>query len=227
MMGNDLDERQERITLALYGGVLSALAFLVVAFLFYLQVILPLLGQLSALQTDPSLTGGGAVVGDPASDPAAVSTVTVTDNGATQSPSLLATTTTEPATPRTQFFLLLVATLPGAAMVGWALCASWRRGLLLAVAGHLVLVPVGFVWVTPQTGGVGFVLPLYLLPVVLVPILLLPQRILPSFFIPLVLALQGFLLLLQLGWWTVPLAWVVLPIAGAIAAARAATVAAA
>lgn len=226
MMGNDLDARQERITLALYGGVLSALAFLVVAFLFYLQVILPLLGQLSALQTDPSLAGGGAVVADPASDPAATSTVTVIDNGTTASPALL-TTTTELATPRTQFFLLLVATLPGAAMIGWALCASWRRGLLLAVVGHLVLIPVGFVWITPETGGLDFILPLYLLPVVLVPLLLLPQRILPSFFIPVVLALLGFLLLLQLGWWTVPLAWVVLPIAGAIAAARAATVTAA
>jgi len=222
MMGNDLDARQERITLALYGGVLSALAFLIVAFLFYLQVILPLLGQLSALQTDPSLGSGGAVVTDPASDPAAISTAAVTDNGATAAPALL--TTTEPATPRTQFLLLLVATLPGAAMIGWALCASWRRGLLLAVVGHLVLIPVGIVWVTPETGGLDFVLPLYLLPVVLVPISLLPQRILPSFFIPLILALLGFLLLLQFGWWTVPLAWVVLPIAGAIAAARAATV---
>lgn len=224
-MGNDLDERQERITLALYGGVLSALAFLVVAFLFYLQAILPLLGQLSALQSDPDLAGGGALVTDPANDPAATSTVAVPDSAATQSPALL--TTAESATPRAQFFLLLVATLPGAAMVGWALCASWRRGLLLAVAGHLVLVPVGFVWITPETGGLDFILPLYLLPIVLVPILLLPQRILPSLFIPLAPALLGFLLLLQLGWWTVPLAWVVLPIAGAIAAARAATVTAA
>ena len=225
-MGNDLDERQERITLALYGGVLSALAFLVVAFLFYLQVILPLLGQLSALQGDPSLSGGSAVISDPASDPAAVGTVTVVDSGTIPQPSLLTTTTPEPATPRTQFILLLLATLPGAAMVGWALCSSWRRGLLLATVGHLFLLVVGFAWVKPDTGGVEFVLPLYLLPVVLVPILLLPQRILPSFFIPLILALLGFLLLLQVGWWTVPLAWVVLPIAGAIAAARAATVAA-
>lgn len=225
-MGNDLDERQERITLALYGGVFSALAFLVVGFLFYLQIILPLLGQLSALQTDPSLAGGGAVVRDPASDPAAASTVTVPDSGAAQSPALL-TTTAESATPRTEFFLFLVATLPGAAMVGWALCSSWRRGLLLAVVGHLVLIPVGVVWITPETGGLDFILSLYLLPVVLVPILLLPQRILPSFFIPIALALLGFLLLLQLGWWIVPLTWVALPIAGAIAAARATTVTAA
>lgn len=226
-MGSDLDERQERLTLALYGGVLAALAFLVVAFLFYLQVILPLLGQLGALQADPSLTGGGAVVGDPSSDPAAVSTATVIDSGTATAPALLTTTTSEPTTPRTQFFLLLAATLPGAAMIGWALCASWRRGVLLSIAAHLALVVIGFAWVTPQTGGVAFVAPLYLLPVVLVPALLLPQRITPSFFLPVFFALLGLVLLLQLGWWTVPLAWVVLPIAGGIAAARAANVVAA
>ncbi len=229
MMGNDLDERQERITLALYGGVLAALVFLVVAFLFYLQVILPLLGQLSALQSDPSLAGGGREIAvDPSSDPSVVSTATViVDSGTATSPSLIATTTAELATPRTQFFLLLAATLPGAAMIGWALCASWRRGVLPAVAAHLLLVVVGLIWVTPQSGGTEFFLPLYLLPVILVPTLLLPQRILPSFFILPVLAFLGFILVLQLGWWTVPLAWIVLPIAGAIAAARAAAVAAA
>lgn len=227
-MGSDLDERQERLTLALYGGVLSALAFLVVAFLFYLQVILPLLGQLGALQDDPSLAGVGAVVSDPSSNPTATSTATVVvDSGSITTPSLLTTTAAEPATPRTQFFLLLAVTLPGAAMVGWALCASWRRGVSLAVAAHLVLVVIGFAWVTPQTGGVAFVAPLYLLPVVLVPALLLPQRITPSFFLPVFFALLGVFLLLQLGWWTVPLAWVVLPIAVAITVARAANVVAA
>jgi len=122
-MGNDLDARQERLTLALYGGALAALGFLVAAFLFYLQVILPLFGQLGALQGDPSLTGGGAVIIDPSSDPSMVSTATVVaDSGAAISPPPI--TTAEPATPRTQFFLLLAATLPGAAMIGWALCAS-------------------------------------------------------------------------------------------------------
>lgn len=109
-------------------------------------------------------------------------------------------------------------------MIGWALCASWRRGMLLTLAAHLALVLIGFTSATPGTGGPEFLLPLYLLPVVLVPALLLPQRIIPSFFIPLVLALLGFLLLLQVGWWAVPLAWIVLPIAGVITAARAATI---
>jgi hypothetical protein len=225
-MGRDLDERQERITLALYGGVLAALAFFVVTFLFYLQVILPLLGQLGALQSDPSLAGSGAAISEPASDPAAGSTATIVVDSGTTTPSLI-TTTAEPATPRTQFFLLLAATLPGAVMVGWALCASWRRGIALAVAAHLILGAIGFIWVTPQTGGLEFVVPLYLLPVVFVPVLLLPQRIVPSFFLPLFLALIGLVALLQFGWWAVPLAWVVLPIAGAIAAARAANAAAA
>ena len=115
-MGGDLDERQERITLALYGGALAAFAFLAVTFLFYLQVILPLLGQLSALQTDPSLPGGGAVVDSPATDPTVVGTVmptVVVDTGPATSPSLL-TTTSAPATPRTPFLLLLAAPLPGA-----------------------------------------------------------------------------------------------------------------
>lgn len=220
-MGNDLDARQERLTLALYGGALAALGFLVAAFLFYLQVILvilPLFGQLGALQGDPSLTGGGAVIIDPSSDPSMVSTATVVaDSGAATSPPPI--TTAEPATPRTQFFLLLAATLPGAAMIGWALCASWRRGVLLVVAAHLLLALIGVVWVTPQSGGLEFLLPLYLLPVMLVPVLLVPQRITPPFFLTPLLALLGILLMLQVGWWAVPLAWVVLPIAGTVVAA--------
>lgn len=100
MMGGDLDERQECLTLALYGGVLAALGFLVVAFLFYLQVILPLLGQLTALQGAPSLTGGGAVVSDPSEDPSVVSTATVTDGSGVAIAPSLTIAAAESTTPR-------------------------------------------------------------------------------------------------------------------------------
>lgn len=222
-MGGDLDERQERITLALYGGVLAALGFLVVAFLLYLHTILPLLGQLSTFQTDPSLTGDGVVVSDLPSDPAVVSTAVGSDGESAISPSLLTATVSEPAMPRTQFLLLVGVTMPGAAMIGWALCRTWQRGLALTGSAHLALALFAFAWVTPQTGGLDFVLPLYLLPVVLVLALLLPQRPTTLFLLLLVPALVGFPLLPQFGWWVVPLAWIVLPIAGAIVAAYAAT----
>jgi len=219
-MGRDLDERQGRITLALYGGVFAALGFIVVALLFYLQLVLPLLGQLTALQADPAIGGGGATISDPAGDPALPGTAIAGDGGGSTPPAPLPAAA-EPATPQTQFLLLLAATLPGAAPVGWALCASWRRGLLLAVAAHLILAASAVVGIASLSDGVAFILPLYLLPAALVPLLLLPSRITPALLSPVLLALLGILAVARFGWWAVPLAWVVLPIAGAIVAARA------
>lgn len=233
-MGRDLDERQGRITLALYGGVFAALGFIVAALLFYLQLVLPLLGQLTALQADPAIGGGGATIsdpagnpaGNPAGDPTLPGTAIAGDGGVSTLPSPLPAAA-EPATPQTQFLLLLAATLPGAALVGWALCASWRRGLLLAVAAHLILAASAVVGIVSLSEGVAFILPLYLLPAALVPLLLLSSRITLALLSLVLLALLGILAVARFGWWAVPLAWVVLPIAGAIVAARADAVGAA
>src|SRR3954451_5736578 len=102
---SDLDEQQERLTLALYGGALAAIGVLLVAFLLYLQTILPLISQLNqalaqldapapAIPDDPSLE-------TPTDQPAIDTPATQPDQPVTEA---------QGAQPHTQLLLLLAAT---------------------------------------------------------------------------------------------------------------------
>jgi len=104
----DLDEQQERVTLALYGGALAALGVLLVAFLFYIQAALLLirefgasLSQPPAEEVGPTATGDGRVTAP-----------------ITPAPATAAATATTPVDPRTQLLLIVASMLSGAAMIG-------------------------------------------------------------------------------------------------------------
>lgn len=211
----DLDEGQERITLALYGGALAAIGVLLVAFLFYVQSALPLIRDLSATLSSP-----------PPEE------IVATDaNGTTTT---IPAITTEPegqagatgADPATQIRLIVASTALGAALVGWALAASAWRGIGAAIGIHLAALVASFPLAEPLADPIwslGFLLLVICLTIAaalaLRATLTLPQRALQC---GLIVACTPLALLLSVrtGWWIIPLAWVALPIVGAVASAN-------
>jgi hypothetical protein len=206
----DLDEQQERVTLALYGGALAALGVLLVAFVFYMQAALPLIREFSASLSQP---------------PVENVLPTATDDGTITEPIVAAPTTTAaatPADPRTQLLLVVVSTLPGAAMVGWALAASAKRGLVAVAIAHLAGAAVAVVAPLELLAGSGFNFFLLLVPSLTIAGALLlraaaslPRRVVQGGVILATLPLTT-LLSLQFGWWVVPIVWAIMPIIGAL-----------
>ncbi len=209
----DLDEQQERVTLALYGGALAALGVLLVAFVFYMQAALPLIREFSASLSQP---------------PVENVLPTVTDDGTITEPIVAAPTTTAaatPADPRTQLLLVVASTLPGAAMVGWALAASAKRGLVAVAIAHLAGAAVAVVAPLELLAGSGFNFFLLLVPSLTIAGALLlraagslPRRVVQGGVLLATLPLTT-LLSLQFGWWVVPIVWAIMPIIGALVAA--------
>ncbi len=206
----DLDEQQERVTLALYGGALAALGVLLVAFVFYMQAALPLIREFSASLSQP---------------PVENVLPTVTDDGTITEPIVAAPTTTAAATPsdpRTQLLLVVASTLPGAAMVGWALAASAKRGLVAVAIAHLAGAAVAVVAPLELLAGSGFNFFLLLVPSLTIAGALLlraagslPRRVVQGGVLLATLPLTT-LLSLQFGWWVVPIVWAIMPIIGAL-----------
>ena len=206
----DLDEQQERVTLALYGGALAALGVLLVAFVFYMQAALPLIREFSASLSQP---------------PVENVLPTVTDDGTITEPIVAAPTTTAaatPADPRTQLLLVVASTLPGAAMVGWALAASAKRGLVAVAIAHLAGAAVAVVAPLELLAGSGFNFFLLLVPSLTIAGALLlraagslPRRVVQGGVLLATLPLTT-LLSLQFGWWVVPIVWAIMPIIGAL-----------
>jgi hypothetical protein len=215
---SDLDEQQERLTLALYGGALAAIGVLVVAFLFYVQSILPLIAELN--QTLAQLDSPAPIAMDQPL-PEAPTAQTVPDSP-TDQPAPEAQT----AAPHTQLLLLLASTTLGGLMVGWALAGTGVRGAAVTGVAHLplallalvlgdALVDASPVGLPP---GAWFILLLLLVPGLTVLLALLAQhgaapgrRLLLTLLSvpPLVLAA---LLVVWVGWWIVPATWVILPL---------------
>ncbi|HEY8601046.1 MAG TPA: hypothetical protein VIL85_21610 [Thermomicrobiales bacterium] len=207
----DLDEQQERVTLALYGGALAALGVLLVAFVFYMQAALPLIREFSVSLSQP---------------PAEEVQPTVTDDGTLAAPIVAAPTATAeaapPADPRTQLLLVVASTLPGAAMIGWALAASAKRGLIAVAVAHLAGVVVAIAAPIESFDGIGFNAFLLLVPSLTIAGALLgraagsmSRRALQGVVILAALPLTT-LLSAQFGWWIVPIVWAIMPIVGAI-----------
>ncbi len=207
----DLDEQQERVTLALYGGALAALGVLLVAFVFYMQAALPLIREFSASLSQP---------------PVENVLPTATDDGTITAPIVAAPTTAAaaatPADPRTQLLVVVASTLPGAAMVGWALAASAKRGLVAVAIAHLAGAAVAVVAPLELLAGSGFNFFLLLVPSLTIAGALLlraaaslPRRVVQGGVILATLPLTT-LLSLQFGWWVVPIVWAIMPIIGAL-----------
>lgn len=218
----DLDEGQERLTLALYGGALAAVGVLLIAFVLYVQSIAPLIGQVN--QTIALLNAGATTVEEP------------TDVGGTPAAVAAPTAATQPAATdvrvadaRTQLLLLLASAVPGGLMVGWALAGGRVRGVAVAVASFAALALLAFAFgdaatAAPPFGlppGIWFALLLLLAPALTVAAALLAQagtalgrRVqLALLTLPPLALAAG--LTLRFGWWIVPVAWVALPIAAA------------
>ena len=202
----DLDEQQERVTLALYGGALAALGVLLVAFLFYMQAALPLIREFSASLSQqpveevvPTATDDGAVLAPIIHEPTAA-----------------AATATTPAAPRTQLLLVVASTLPGAAMIGCALAASVKRGLVAVALAHLAGVTIAVLAPDSQVAGGGFLFFLLIVPILTIAGALLlraagsvPRRAVQGGIIVATLPLTT-ILSLQFSWWVVPIIWALL-----------------
>lgn len=214
----DLDEQQERLTLALYGGALAAIGVLAVAFLFYVQTILPLIAELN--QTLAQLDNPEPIATDQPV-PEAPTAQTVPDTPAEQ-PAPEAQT----AAPHTQFLLLLASTVLGGLMVSWALSGTGARGAAVAGVAHVPLVLLTLVLGDrlPNTPPLGlppsawFILLLLIVPGLTVLLALLAQQgtapgrrgLLALLTVPPLLLAA--LLVARIGWWIVPATWVILPL---------------
>jgi len=208
----DLDEQQERVTLALYGGALAALGVLLVAFVCSMQAAPPVIREFSASLWQspvedvlPTATDAGTMIAPSVPEPTATRATTV-----------------PPADPRTQLLLVVPSTLPGAAMVGWALAASAKRGLVAVAVAHLA--GAGVAVIAPITllegSDFNFFLLLVPSPTIIGALRLrvvgaLPRRVVQG---GVIFASRPFtaLLSIQFGWWVVPIAWAITPIIGAV-----------
>jgi hypothetical protein len=215
---SDLDEQQERLTLALYGGALAAIGVLAVAFLFYVQTILPLIAELN--QTLTQLDSPAPIATDQPL-PDAPTAQTIPDTPVEQ-PAPEAQT----AAPHTQLLLLLASTVLGGLMVSWALAGTGVRGAAVTGVAHLPLVLLTIVLGDALTNApplglppsAWFILLLLLVPGLTVLLALLAQhgaapgrRLLLALLTvpPLLLAA---LLVARVGWWIIPATWVILPL---------------
>jgi hypothetical protein len=218
---SDLDEQQERLTLALYGGALAAVGVLLVAFIFYLQTIMPLIGQLN--QALAQLDAPAPTIPDQSS-PETPTDQPVLDTPDTQPAQ--PTAEAQVAPPHTQFLLLLAATIPGGLMIGWALGGSGLRGAVATAIAHLPLASLALALGERLTSaspagippGVWFTLLLLLVPGLSVLLALLAQRRTPPARRMLLAAITALpllcaaLLVARAGWWIVPVTWVALPL---------------
>src|SRR3954451_17424498 len=176
---SDLDEQQERLTLALYGGALAAVGVLLVAFVFYLQTILPLIGQLN--QALAQLDAPAPTIPDQSSSDTPTDQPVI-DTPAAQPEQPVAEA--QVAQPHTQLLLLLTATVPGSLMVGWALSGNGLRGAIATAVAHLPLASLALALSerltdSPPAGllaGVWFILLLLLVPGLAVLLALLAQQ---------------------------------------------------
>lgn len=215
----DLDETQERITLALYGGALAAIGVLLVAFLFYMQTALPLIRDLGATLSAPPAEE--IVATDEAGNTTTIPAVTTTATDTTQETG---------ADPSTHVRLIIAATALGGALVGWALAASVWRGVGAAILIHFALAGASFPLAAQLADPIWFLGCLLAIPCLTIIAALAAQSSAPlgrralAALVIILCAPPTLLLILRIGWWIIPVAWIVLPIIAALALARGDTV---